>query len=253
MIEVKNVSFSYGRQKALENINLNFECGKIYAVIGPNGSGKTTLIKLLSRLVKPKEGDVFIDNSNYKKITRKDFAKKIALLPQARNTPDVTVFDLVCYARFPYLDISKRLGEDDYRIVNSALCATDTLKLAQKNVKKLSGGERQRVYIAMLIAQDTPYVLLDEPNSHLDVFFTFQILSHLKYMKDNGKCVIVVLHNLDTALKIADEIIVMDNANAVYKGSAQKIVSCNAIEKVFKVKCKSALIDNKTEYFFEQF
>ena len=252
MMEVKNVSFSYGRTPCLSSVDLCFEPGKLYAVIGPNGSGKTTLIRLLSGLAKPKTGSLLLDGKAYSDFGRKEFARKTALLPQGRNTPNTSVFDLVACGRYPWLDLSKRLTEEDINVVQSALTVTDTARFADRNVKTLSGGQRQRVYMAMLYAQDTPYVLLDEPSTHLDIAGGFDIMEQLVQMKQSGKCVITVLHDLNMAMKYADALILMHHGEAVLFSGPETLIQSGLLEVAFRVKCTPVYLDGETEYVFSR-
>ena len=252
MMEAKNVSFFSGRTPCLKNIDLCFEPGKLYAVIGPNGSGKTTLIRLLAGLAKPKTGTLTLDGKEYADFSRKEFARKTALLPQGRNVPNTSVFDLVSCGRYPWLDLSRRLTEDDLSVVRSALTVTDTACFSQRNVKTLSGGQRQRVYMAMLYAQDTPYVLLDEPSTHLDIAGGFDIMEQLVQMKQTGKCVITVLHDLNMAMKYADELILMHHGEAVLCSGPETLIQSGLLEEAFHVKCTSVCLDGEIEYVFSR-
>ncbi len=252
MIKAENLSFSYGKASILEGINLSLEEGKLYGVIGPNGSGKTTLIKLLSAQLKPARGELFLDGKPYKEYGRKELARKVALLPQGRNTPDISVYDMVCYGRYPYLGFSRKMQEADIASVRAALKATDTQNLAERNVRKLSGGERQRVYMAMLYAQDTAHVLLDEPTTHLDISYRFQIMETLERMKAEGKCVVAVLHELSLALKYADEIILVSEGRVVSVATPEETVKSGNIDRVFAVECHLAQINGEREYIFSE-
>ncbi len=250
MIEVKNISFSYGKTEVLTDISLNLEKGKLYAVIGPNGCGKTTLINVLSRLKLPKIGSLLLDGIPYENIKRKAFAREVALLPQGRNVPNMSVFDLVSCGRFPHLDVSRKLSAEDENIVKSALKMTDTEVFADKSVKKLSGGERQRVYIAMLLTQNSPYVFLDEPTNHLDISSKLDIMNLLSDIKRNGKCVVAVLHDLDLALKYADEIILMSNGKIADVATPEETVAGGKLQTVFGVSCKSLSVDGESVFYF---
>ena len=252
MIEVKNLSFSYGKGRILSDISAKFEKGYFYAIIGANGSGKTTLINNLSRIVKPTSGEIFIDGTDYKDISRKEFAKKVSLLPQGRNVPNMSAFDLVSAGRYPYLDLSRNLSDEDVKIVNISMQMTDTEKFADKNLKRLSGGERQRVYLAMLAAQNTDYILLDEPITHLDMASEYKTLNLLADMSSKGKCVIAVLHNLPLALEYADEICVVDKGKIVKTGTPKEIAGSNVFEEFFGIQCKTINTDGKDRYIFQE-
>ncbi len=251
MMEIKQVSFAYGRTPCLKNIDLSLEPGKFYAVIGPNGSGKTTLIKLLSRLTKPKSGEILLDGKGYGDFGRKEFARQVALLPQGRNTPNVSVAELVSYGRYPYLDASRRLMEADRTAVDAALKATGTEGLADRNLKKLSGGERQRVYMAMLCAQETPYVLLDEPATHLDAASSFSLMAQLCRMRREGKCVVAVLHDLSMAFRFADEIILMNKGEILSVATPEETVKTAPLAAVFGVKPVPVTVSGKQLFIFD--
>ncbi len=250
MIQINNLSFSYGKHKIINNATTSFEKGKFYAVIGKNGSGKTTLINCLSRLKKATGGEITVNNKNYCDISRIDFAKTVSLLPQGRNIPNIQVYDFVSSGRFPYT-LLKALSKSDFKIIDNALCMTDTLEFSRKNLKSLSGGERQRVYLAMLLAQDTPYVLLDEPVTHLDIACEYRMMDMLCRLKTQNKCVIAVLHNLQTALKYADELKIIDGGKIVYEGDCYTAVQNGVINSVFGIKCHTVKIDSKDTYIFE--
>lgn len=250
MIEAQNVSFSYAKKDILKGVSLKLDNGKLYALIGPNGCGKTTLINLFARLSSPKDGEIFLNGTNYDSIDRKTFAQKVALLPQGRNIPNMSVYDFVSCGRFPYLDFTRKLNEKDKEIINSALEETDTKIFADKLLKKLSGGERQRVYIAMLLAQNTDHILLDEPTTHLDISAKFDIMNLLSKIKNDGKCVVTVLHDIEFALKYADEIILMSNGEIISKASAEETVNSDLFKSVIGVECQSFTIDGKTVYNF---
>ncbi len=250
MIEAAHLNFSYGKQPILHDISLSFEKGKLYAIIGPNGSGKTTLLHTLARL-RSATGTLTLDNRCYSSIPRKDFAKKLALLPQERHIPDLRVLDLVSAGRFPYLDLSRRLSEADMEIVKSAMKSTEVDAFAEKHLKALSGGERQRAYLAMLTAQNTPYVLLDEPTSHLDISCAFEVMKLLCRMRDEGKCVIAVLHDLSLALRYADELIVMKNGKTEAAACASSLLQSGVIEKTFGVTCQMIRQKGVPVYVFD--
>lgn len=248
MIEIKNADYYYGKKHVLENISLTFEEGKVYTVIGPNGSGKTTLLSLIAGLTKQGKEKFFIDGVCCKEMSKRDIAKKIALLPQTRITPNFNVFDLVACARFPHLDFPKNLRESDIAQVCAALEKTNVSHLAERRVNTLSGGEMQRVYIAMLLAQDTPYILLDEPGTHLDISSEIAVSNLIREMKKDGKCAVAVMHNIAMALKLADTVIVLDKGKIRYVGRPNGEKIFDAVENCFGVKMK--IVEN--EYFFTE-
>lgn len=248
MIELKELCFSYGSKPVLKDVSASFESGKLCAVVGPNGCGKTTLIRLLSRLLRPESGELRLGEKPFAAYGRKEFAQRLALLPQTRPVPAIAVRELVSHGRFPYLDLSRRLTKEDEEMVDKALRDTNTAVLAERELRELSGGERQRVYLAMLLAQDTPCVLLDEPTTYLDVSSQFAIMEALRRMSESGKCVVAVLHDLALALRYCDKMIVMDEGRVLASGTPEELVRNGILDLVFKVRCAALEGPEGVEY-----
>lgn len=248
MIQLDDLNFSYGGRTVLHNISAAFSPGKLYAVLGPNGSGKTTLIRLLSRLLQPDSGSLTLDGKSYACYGRKEFARQLALLPQARPIPAISVQDLVSHGRFPYLGLSRTPGKDDLDAVERAMAAVNVQAFAGRDLRQLSGGERQRVYLALLLAQDTRYVLLDEPTTYLDASAQFSVMENLKCMSQDGKCVIAVLHDLNLALSFSDEICLLDRGRVAAFGAPEALVEQGVLDRVFSIRCRSVVVDGIKEY-----
>ncbi len=236
MIEAKSLSFSYGKKTVLKGLSFRLEPGRIYGIIGPNGSGKTTLIRLLTRLEHPKSGELLLNGIPYESRTPKELARELALLPQGRNLPEMTAGQLVSYGRYPYLRLSGRFSKNDETAIYKAMEATDTLPFAERPLNSLSGGERQRVYLAMLLAQNTPYLFLDEPTTYLDIGGQFQLMEQLKGLKE--KCIVAVLHDLPLALQYCDELLVLKNGVLEGFGAPQTLVERGLIDTIFGIKCR---------------
>ena len=248
MIQLDDLNFSYGGRTVLHNLSAAFSPGKLYAVLGPNGSGKTTLIRLLSRLLLPDSGSLTLDGKSYESYGRKEFARQLALLPQTRPIPAISVQDLVSHGRFPYLGLSRTPGKDDLDAVERAMAAVNVQAFAGRDLRQLSGGERQRVYLALLLAQDTRYVLLDEPTTYLDASAQFSVMENLKCMSQDGKCVIAVLHDLNLALSFADEICLLDQGRIAAFGAPEALVEQGVLDRVFSIRCRSVVVDGIKEY-----
>ena len=248
MIQLDDLNFSYGGRTVLHNISAAFSPGKLYAVLGPNGSGKTTLIRLLSRLLLPDSGSLTLDEKSYTCYGRKEFARQLALLPQTRPIPAISVQDLVSHGRFPYLGLSRTPGRADLEAVDRAMAAVNVQAFAGRDLRRLSGGERQRVYLALLLAQDTRYVLLDEPTTYLDASAQFSVMENLKCMSQDGKCVIAVLHDLNLALSFADEICLLDQGRIAAFGAPEALVEQGVLDRVFSIRCRSVVVDGIKEY-----
>ena len=252
MIELNDIRFSYYREPVLKNVSLCLRPGRLYAIVGPNGCGKTTLIRLLSRLSVPEAGQISLAGKPYGEYERKDFARRVALLPQSRPIPAISVRELVSHGRFPYLDLSRKLSAEDKQIVENALREAGAETLAKRSMRELSGGERQRAYLAMLLAQDTPYVLLDEPTTYLDVSAQFTVMDILREMRDSGKCVVAVLHDLALALQYCDELIVMEKGELRAAAAPKALVSQGVLNRVFGIECIPLEHRGKTEYVFHK-
>lgn len=252
MITLENISFSYNKEQILKNINISFEQGKIYTILGVNGSGKTTLLNLIGRLFLPDLGHIYLENKKYSDFSKREFAKKVAILPQIRNIPSICVYELVSHGRFPYLGFSRSLSEKDKYIIDSAIKQSNIEDLKNKNLTELSGGERQRTYIGMLLAQETDFVLLDEPTTYLDPTHTFGVFNILKKMRKNKKCVILVLHDIVSALKISDDIIVLNNGNITHFDSPKKLIASNLLETVFDIECINIQLSDEYDYIIRQ-
>lgn len=248
MIQIENLCFSYGSHTVLQNLSASFVPGKFYAVLGPNGSGKTTLIRLLGRLMQPDSGKRSLNGKPYSAYGRKEFARKLALLPQSRPVPAISVQDLVSHGRFPYLDLSRIPGKADLEAVEQAMAAVNVKAFAQRDLRQLSGGERQRVYLALLLAQGTEYVLLDEPTTYLDASAQFAVMEYLRQMSQDGKCVIAVLHDLNLALSFCDELCLLDGGSMAAFGPPEEIVRSGMLDRVFSIRCRPVILDGKTEY-----
>ena len=248
MIQLDDLNFSYGGRTVLHNISAAFSPGKLYAVLGPNGSGKTTLIRLLSRLLQPDSGSLTLDGKSYACYGRKEFARQLALLPQTRPIPAISVQDLVSHGRFPYLGLSRTPGKDDLDAVERAMAAVNVQDFAGRDLRQLSGGERQRVYLALLLAQDTRYVLLDEPTTYLDASAQFSVMENLKRMSQDGKCVIAVLHDLNLALSFSDEICLLDHGHIAAFGAPEALVEQGVLDRVFSIRCCPVMVEGVKEY-----
>ena len=249
MIDVKNVSFSYGDKKVLSDIKAQFKVGESAFIIGANGSGKSTLLSLIARLLTPNQGTISIDGENYKDLSSKEFAKKVSIMIQQRKIPDISVREFVSYGRYPYLSFSHSFSAEDERIVEDALLKTNTKEFAQTPLSCLSGGERQRVYIAMLLAQNTPYILLDEPTTFLDIQHSIEMMEILNELKKDGKGIIAVVHDVRAAFKYADRILILKDGKLILDSSADTAYESSELTDALGITLKKVFIDGETEYF----
>lgn len=248
-LSATGVRFSYAGADTLRGIAVRLEKGKLTAFIGPNGCGKTTLLKCLCGLLKPQSGTVLLDGGTpLSALSRKALARRIAFLPQVRAVPDIPVETLVGHGRFPHLGLSRKMTARDRQIVQDAMERAGVSDFACRSVPCLSGGERQRVYIAMLLAQDADIVLLDEPTTYLDAHHKFEILELLRAMRDSGKTVAAVLHDLPLALKYCDRAVLLEKGALAAEGTPEELYASGEISRVFGIDCRRVLVDGRPEY-----
>ena len=250
MIELNSVSFSYGKKTVFRDLSVSFEPGTFYGIIGPNGCGKTTLIRLLCRLERPSKGAVSLNGAPLNSYGRKALAREVSLLPQFKTLPSVSAEELVSLGRYPHLGGFHALSQTDRDAVKEALQRAEASDLAQRNVATLSGGERQRVCTALLLAQNTPTVLLDEPTTYLDISHRFSLLQRLRELRTEGRCVIAVLHDLSLALRFCDRLLVLDGGTVKGFCTPEETVSSGVLDEVFSVRCLRAEADGTAEYVF---
>lgn len=233
MIQVKNIFKKYGNKNVVEDVSVEIERGKITTFIGPNGAGKSTLLSMVSRLIEKDSGEVLIDNQKMSSIKSEELAKKIAILKQSNFLNiRLTVEDLVSFGRFPYSQ--GRLTDEDWRHINEAIEYMELTEMKTKFLDELSGGQRQRAFIAMVIAQDTEYIFLDEPLNNLDMKHSVQIMKVLRQLVDDlGKTVVIVIHDINFASCYSDYIVAMKHGRVIRKGRTEEIITEESLKKIY--------------------
>ena len=233
MIEIKGLSKSFGKKPVVENVTLQIQPKAITSFIGPNGAGKSTLLSMVSRLLDADTGEVFLDQTDVKKMKSDAFAKRVAILKQANHLNiRLTVRGLVSFGRYPY---SKgRLTAEDEKHVDQALEYMNLTDMQDKFLDELSGGQKQRAFISMVIAQDTDYILLDEPLNNLDMKHSVQIMKILRKLVDElGKTVVIVLHDINFASVYSDRIVALKDGRLVKDGPTHEIINSEALREVY--------------------
>ena len=249
MLELKNVSVSFGKKQALDNVSFSLRPHRLTALVGRNGSGKSTLLNCVNQQL-PYTGEIRDGEKNLALIPPKERAKAIAILPQTLPSPHITARELAAFGRNPWLDFTGRLTEADKQTVENALRDADALELAERYADTLSGGEKQRVMLAMILAQNTPIVLLDEPTAHLDLSYEAAFLELLqKLKKERKKTFLVILHDLTQAVRYADDLIVLDGGKVIFAGSRQECLEREILEKTFGLRIY-CLRDGEEERIF---
>lgn len=222
MVEVKNVSKQYGGKTVLEKTSLSIQKGRLTSFIGPNGAGKSTLLSIMSRLIKTDSGEITVDGQEIGACKSNDLAKKISILKQTNQINiRLTIKDLVSFGRFPYSQ--GKLTDEDWVHINQALSYMKLDDLKDKYLDQLSGGQCQRAFIAMIIAQDTDYIFLDEPLNNLDMKHSVEMMKLLKRLvEDFGKTVVVVIHDINFASVYSDHIVALKTDGSSKKGRRKR-------------------------------
>lgn len=234
MLKIENINVGYKNRKVLKDVSFMAESGEITVVLGKNGSGKTTLVRTISSSCHY-TGRIFVDGQDLKTMKLRERARKISVMPQTLPLPHVTVRELVAFGRTPYLGYGGRLGEKDKELVQKAMEETGTISLAEELVCSLSGGERQRAYFAMLTAQGADTILLDEPTANLDTEYRQMVYSYAQNMRSSGKTIIIVMHHITEAVRLADKICVLDKGRICFEGCPKDFSTSSLPEDLFGV------------------
>lgn len=236
-LEINQLYSGYGDIRILHNINATIPEGKITALIGPNGCGKSTLLKTIARLLSPQSGEIRMDGEAVHRLSGKQFARRLSFLPQHHMVPEgISVRTLVGYGRSPYLNLWGRLGKADHAVVDAVMAATHTDVLADKRVDELSGGQQQRAFLAMTLAQQTPWLLLDEPTTYLDLNHQVALMDMMREQQQKGVSVITVLHDLNQAARYCDHLIVLKKGELIAEGAPDEVMTPALLADVFAVK-----------------
>jgi iron complex transport system ATP-binding protein len=239
-LRAEGLTLGYGSRDVVPGVDVLIPEGRITAVIGANACGKSTLLRGLARLLKPRRGAVYLDGMRIDRMRTRELATELGVLPQSPTAPDgITVADLVGRGRYPHQGLFRQWTADDEAAVGRALEATRTADLVDRRVQDLSGGQRQRVWVAMALAQDTDVLLLDEPTTFLDVAHQIELLDLLARLnREDGKTIVVVLHDLNLACRYADQILAMTDGRIHAEGPPSEIVDAELVAEVFGLSCQ---------------
>lgn len=244
MIQLEKVSKMYDAVDGVKNVSLTIPEGKVISFIGANGAGKSTLFSLMSRLLDKDSGNIMIDNKEIDQWKSEELAKILGILKQTNEIHiRLTVRELVEFGRFPYS--KARLVAEDYQHIERALTFMELTEIADKYLDELSGGQKQRVYIAMVLAQDTKYILLDEPLNNLDIKHSLQMMKLLRRMaKELNKTVLVIMHDINFSASYADYIFAFKNGEKIYEGRATDVIQTEILREIYDVDINVAEIEN---------
>jgi iron complex transport system ATP-binding protein len=235
-VHVENLTLAYGADEpVVAGLSLEVPAGQMTAVVGPNGSGKSTLLRGMSRLLKPSSGRVLLDGKDIHELPARELARQLGVLPQGPVTPEgITAAELVSRGRHPHRGLFARLTPEDEQAIEDALNAVELAELRDRPVDQLSGGQRQRVWIAMVLAQGTQHLLLDEPTTYLDLAHAVDVMNVVHAAAHtSGRTVVTVLHDLTLAAQYADHLVVMGHGKIAAQGRPVDILSERLLADVF--------------------
>lgn len=249
MIEVKNLSSGYFGKTIVKDITMKFVPGEVLVLLGPNGSGKTTFLKAVLGLLPVTEGEILYDGVDIRKMKPKEVAQKAAFLSQSRNTPSIQALRMVLHGRFPYLSYPRSYSRRDKEIAREAMKKTGSTPYEQRNVSELSGGQRQGVYLAMALAQDTETVFMDEPTTYLDIRHQIGVMETARELAEEGKAVVLVLHDLPLAMSGADKVAVFEKGHLIACDTPEHIYESNVLDRVFEVEVHCMETKHGRQYY----
>lgn len=250
MIELKDLRAGYPGRPVLEDISLDFRPGEVLAVIGPNGCGKSTLLRTSNGLLARTGGEILLDGRPIEGLSAKEIAQKVAYLPQSRSTPNITAGRMVLHGRFPYLSYPRRYSQKDREMVQKALAWVGASELASRPLPELSGGQRQKVYLAMALAQDTETILMDEPTTYLDVGCQLEVMALARRLAEEGRAVVMVLHDLCLALRFAHRAALLCEGRVRQLGTPEELYGGEALAQVMGVALGRVEMPDGWRYFY---
>jgi len=234
-MNIRNLTKNYGEKRVVEEVSFEIPKGKVTSFIGPNGAGKSTVLGMLTRLIARDEGIVDLKGKDIKAFKSQELAKKLAILTQQNNVQmKLTVRELVAFGRFPY-NQGHNSAEDE-KIIDRALSYLELEEYASCYIDELSGGQRQRAFIAMVLAQDTEYIFLDEPTNNLDIYYASKLMRTVrKLSQELGKTVVLVLHEINYASFYSDYICAFKKGRIASFGTAEEVMKPELLKAIYDV------------------
>lgn len=252
MMKVLQLGVVLEHHQILHNISLDIRQGSFTCIVGKNGSGKSTLLKAMNQYLLY-TGTIMLESKNITQISKEERARMMCYLPQQRSIPNMNVEQLISHGRYPHLGFSKTLQPQDVKLIQLAAKEAGVENLLHRNLTSLSGGERQRAYIAMMIAQDTDYILLDEPTTFLDVEYQLDVMDLLHKLNRQGKTIIMVAHDLPQAFTYASDIVLMDQGRIISHSKPDELIQTDEIYRCFGVHVRLSQNPNDLyRYTFER-
>ena len=251
MLELQSVSAGYRGVPVVSGVSLRFVPGRVLVLAGPNGCGKSTLLRTALGLQPKLAGNILLDGQELDTLSPRHIARRAAFMAQSRNVPSITAGRLVLHGRFPYLSYPRSYQKQDYETARRALEWAGASELADRPVKELSGGQRQRVYLAMALAQDTETILMDEPTSFLDIRHQLEVMALSRRLAEEGRAVVMVLHDLCLALRCADRIALLYGGKLLDYGTPEAVYERGRLEEAFGVSLGRVRTERGMEYYYQ--
>lgn len=244
-MQIKNLTKKYDDKAVVDSISFEIPKGKVISLIGPNGAGKSTVMGMISRLIAHDSGQVNFEGTDITKWKSKELSKRLAILTQSNNIQmKLTVRELVAFGRFPYS--GGRITKEDQEIIDKAISYMELEEFQDRFIDELSGGQRQRACIAMVIAQDTEYVLLDEPTNNLDIYHATNMMKIVRRLCDElGKTVVLVLHEINYAAFYSDYICAFVDGKIAKFGTVEEVMTKENLSEIYKVDFEIMEIEGK--------
>ena len=242
---IKKLTKKYNGKPVVDEIDFTIPKGKVISFVGPNGAGKSTVMGMISRLIEQDEGIVSFEGKELKEWNSKELAKRLAILTQNNATQmKLTVKELVTFGRFPYSN--GNTTKEDEEIIERAIQYMELEELKNRFIDELSGGQRQRAFIAMVIAQDTEYVLLDEPTNNLDIYHATNMMKMVRKLCDElGKTVILVLHEINYAAFYSDYICAFKDGKVAKFGTVKEVMTKEVLSDIYRVDFEIQEVEGK--------
>ncbi|WP_067440605.1 ABC transporter ATP-binding protein [Nocardioides jensenii] len=236
LLAADRISVGYGGAPVIPGLSLDISRGEFVVVVGPNGCGKSTLLKTFARVNKPTSGHVQLDGHRLNRMRGRVVARRVSLLPQSAVAPEaITVGELVARGRHPHHTLLRQWSPQDDAAIAAALERTQLTDLVRTPVASLSGGQRQRAWVAMVLAQDTEVILLDEPTTFLDIAHQFELLELMADLNAEGRTIVAVLHDLNQAARFASRLVVMREGEVAGDGAPHDVLTADLVEEVFGI------------------
>ena len=250
-MQIKNLTKKYDDKAVVDSVSFEIPKGKVISLIGPNGAGKSTVMGMISRLIAHDSGQVNFEGTDITKWKSKELSKRLAILTQSNNIQmKLTVRELVAFGRFPYS--GGRITKEDQEIIDKAISYMELEEFQDRFIDELSGGQRQRACIAMVIAQDTEYVLLDEPTNNLDIYHATNMMKIVRRLCDElGKTVVLVLHEINYAAFYSDYICAFVDGKIAKFGTVEEVMTKENLSEIYKVDFEIMEIEGKPLSIFE--